>query len=87
MLRVAIGSVASSVPTVKLGPISTSILSHTQIIYMPSFVLQDLPIPINLTTRAFGKKKNSTYKAQEKMKNYSGWQTGMIALLDNLTTY
>ena len=71
MLRVAVGRVAytsSVLPTVKLGPISTSsILSHTQIIDVPSLALQDLPIPINLTTRrAFGKKKKN-YKAMEKM--------------------
>ena len=71
MLRVAVGRVAytsSVLPTVKLGPISTSsILSHTQIIDVPSLVLQDLPTPINLTTRrAFGKKKKN-YKAMEKM--------------------
>ena len=60
MLRVAVGRVAYTSSVLKLGPISTSsILSHTQIIDMPSLVLQDLPIPINLTTRAFGKKKKS----------------------------
>ena len=60
MLRVAVGRVAYTSSVLKLGPISTSsILSHTQIIDVPSLVLQDLPIPINLTTRAFGKKKKS----------------------------